>query len=106
MKKVLFITYYFPPSGGSGVQRPTKFIKYLRDFNVEPIVYTVENGEFPSIDKTLLKDIPDDLTVLKKPIIEPYSIFKLLTGSKKKVANNVFGTLVWSNNVFGTLVWS
>lgn len=84
MKKVLFISYYWPPSGGSGVQRPLKFVKYLRDFGWEPIVYTAQNGEVPEIDYSLLKDVPQDLTVLKQPIIEPYSIYKIFAGQNKK----------------------
>ena len=51
MKKVLMISYYWPPSGGPGVQRILKFCKYLPDFGWEPIVLTVKHGEFPSIDE-------------------------------------------------------
>lgn len=82
-KKVLFITYYWPPSGGAGVQRCLKFVKYLPQFGVEPHVYTVENGEYPSIDESLEKDIPNEAIVIKKPIWEPYQLFKILTGKKK-----------------------
>jgi hypothetical protein len=84
MKKVLFITYYWPPSGGSGVQRPLKFVKYLRDFGWEPIVYTVENGEFPEIDNSLLSEIPENLTVIKRKIFEPFSLYKWFIGQKKE----------------------
>lgn len=45
MTKVVIITYYWPPSGGAGVQRWLKFVKYLRAFDIEPIVYTHSNGE-------------------------------------------------------------
>ncbi|HTF81346.1 MAG TPA: glycosyltransferase, partial [Cytophagales bacterium] len=92
MKKVLIITYYWPPAGGSGVQRPLKFVKYLREFGWEPIVLTVENGEFPEMDQTLLKEVPQDITIIRRPITEPYSLFKLFTGKKKteKVNPNFF----------------
>ncbi len=83
MKKVLFITYYWPPSGGSGVQRPLKFVKYLQSFGWQPIVYTVENGEFPETDFSLLNEIPENITVLKKSIFEPFSFYKWFTGKKK-----------------------
>lgn len=83
MKKVLIITYYWPPSGGSGVQRWLKFTKYLRDFGWEPIIYTVENGEFPLIDTSLEKDVPEGVKVLRQPIWEPYEIYKFFTGQKK-----------------------
>jgi len=83
LKKVLIITYYWPPSGGGGVQRWLKFIKYLRNFGWEPVVYTPENPESPVEDFSLLKDIPKDLTVIKKPIREPYGLYKKLTGKSK-----------------------
>lgn len=84
MKKVLILTYYWPPAGGAGVQRWLKFVKYLKEFGWEPIVYTVENGEMPVIDKSLEKDIPKGTTVLKTPIWEPYSIYKRFIGRKKE----------------------
>lgn len=83
MKRVLFLTYYWPPSGGSGVQRPLKFVKYLRIYGWEPVVYTVENGEFPEIDNSLLKEIPENITVLKNKIFEPFSLYKWFIGKKK-----------------------
>lgn len=83
MKKVLILTYYWPPSGGAGVQRWLKFVKYLCDFNYEPVVYTVLNGEMPVIDKSLEKDIPAGITVLKTPIWEPYGVYKKFIGRKK-----------------------
>lgn len=83
MKKVLIITYYWPPSGGGGVQRWVKFVKYLRQTNWEPIVFTPENPERPSIDSSLLKDIPPDIKVIKNNIWEPYKIYKRFTGRKK-----------------------
>jgi hypothetical protein len=70
-RKVLIITYYWPPSGGAGVQRWLKFSKYLRDFGWEPVIYTPENPEAPAIDNSLEKDIPEGITVIKRPIIEP-----------------------------------
>lgn len=83
MKKVLILTYYWPPSGGAGVQRWLKFVKYLQDFKWEPIVYTAENGEIPEIDTSLEKDVPKNITILKTPIWEPYTAYKALIGQKK-----------------------
>ena len=65
MKKVLVITYYWPPSGGAGVQRWLKFVKYLPNYNYKPIVYTVENGEYPVIDDSLNKDVSTQTKILK-----------------------------------------
>ena len=74
-KKVLIITYYWPPSGGSGVQRWLKFVKYLPQFGWEPLVFTPENPSFEVRDDTLLKDIPTEADVIHFPIWEPYRIF-------------------------------
>jgi len=84
LKKVLIITYYWPPSGGAGVQRWLKFVKYLREFGWEPIVYTAENPEYPIIDTSFEKDIPKGITILKQPIWEPYQLYKKLIGQKKE----------------------
>ena len=81
---MLIITYYWPPSGGAGVQRWLKFVKYLRDFGYEPIIYTPSNGEMPVEDLTLLKDIPATIEVLQQPIWEPYSVYKKFVGQKKE----------------------
>ena len=83
-KKVLIITYYWPPSGGSGVQRWLKFSKYLRDFNIEPIIYTVDNPSYPIKDTSLESEIPLDLEVLKQPIFEPNYFLSIFGNNKKK----------------------
>lgn len=69
--KVLIITYYWPPAGGSGVQRWLKFVKYLQEFGIEPIIYTVENANYPKEDSSLLNEIPKNITVLKQTIWQP-----------------------------------
>lgn len=83
MKKVLILTYYWPPSGGAGVQRWLKFVKYLREFGWEPVVYTVENGELPVTDNSLFQDIPEGVEIIKRPIWEPYMLYKRFSGKKK-----------------------
>ena len=65
MKKVLIITYYWSPAGGPGVQRWVKFVKYLRDFGIEPVIYTPQNPTYPILDPHMADDLPEDLTVLK-----------------------------------------
>src|SRR5512138_1816442 len=84
MKRALVITYYWPPSGGAGVQRWLKFTKYLRRFGWEPVIYTPENPEYPETDPTLEKDIPEHLTVVRRPIREPYQAYKRVIGRKKE----------------------
>lgn len=80
MKKVLIITYYWPPAGGPGVQRVLKFAKYLPEFGWQPIILTVKNGEYPAYDESLQKDIPDSCKVYKTPALEPFSLHKKFTG--------------------------
>lgn len=82
MRRVLIITYYWPPSGGSGVQRWLKFVKYLRDYGYEPIVYTPLNPELMAKDESLLKEIPEGVEILKREITEPYNLYKIFTGKK------------------------
>ena len=80
MKRALIITYYWPPSGGSGVQRWVKFSKYLPSLGWQPVIYTPENPEAPSQDTSLLGDIPPEAEIVKRPIREVYSIYRKLTG--------------------------
>ena len=80
MKRVLVITYYWPPTGGSGVQRWVKFAKYLPDEGWEPVIYTPENPERTSVDETLLREVSPSLEVLRTPIREPYDIYRKLMG--------------------------
>ncbi|MFC2138738.1 glycosyltransferase [Bacteroidota bacterium] len=84
MKKVLIITYYWPPGSGPGVQRFLKICKYLREFNWEPLILTVKNGSYPSIDESLLNDIPEKVKVFRTKTIEPFSIFNKITREKGK----------------------
>jgi glycosyltransferase involved in cell wall biosynthesis len=84
MKRVLIISYYWPPSGGAGVQRWLKFTKYLRDFDWEPVIYTPKNPEYPETDESLFKDVPNGIEVIKRPIWEPYDVYKRFTGQKKE----------------------
>ncbi len=82
MKKVLVITYHWPPSGGIGVLRCLKLVKYLRDFGWEPVVFTAKNASYQFIDRGNEKDIPDNLEIHQVPIFEPINAFKRLTGRK------------------------
>ena len=91
-KKVLIITYYWPPSGGSGVQRWLKFVKYLPQNGVQPHIYTPENPDFNVKDESFLKDIPKEAIVVKRKIIEPYGIHRFLVGKKKAKGANFGNT--------------
>lgn len=93
MKKVLLLTYYWPPGSGPGVQRWLKFCKYLPQFGIEPTVITVKNGSYPNEDTSLEKDIPRDLHVIKTETFEPFAIYNLLRGKKGKAVEVGLGNL-------------
>lgn len=80
MKKVLIITYYWPPAGGPGVQRVLKFAKYLPQFGWQPIILTVKDGEYPAYDESLCKDIPPECKVYRTSSLEPSKLYKKFTG--------------------------
>ena len=86
MKRALIISYYWPPSGGSGVQRWLKFAKYLPQYGWEPVIYTPSNPEANTEDAALLKDVASGTEVIKTKIWEPYSFYKALFGGKKNTS--------------------
>lgn len=83
MRRVLIITYYWPPAGGSGVQRWLKFSKYLPSTGWQPVIYTPANPERSMTDASLSKDIPPEAEIITRKITEPYSLFKKFTGGNK-----------------------
>ncbi len=97
------ITYYWPPSGGPGVQRILKFCKYLPHFGWEPIVLTVQDGEYPRLDQSLLDEAELlKVKVFKTKTIEPYKFFKFLTQKNSlptfelsKVKESIFSNLAY-----------
>ncbi|WP_338733743.1 glycosyltransferase family 4 protein [Mangrovimonas cancribranchiae] len=94
-KKALIIAYYWPPAGGPGVQRWLKFVKYLQDFNIEPIVYVPEHAHYPIVDNSLVNEIPKDIKVIKHPIKEPYGIANVFF--KKKTQTMSKGIITTEN---------
>lgn len=83
MKRVLIIAYYWPPAGGPGVQRWLNFVKYLPKFGIEPVVYVPENPNYPILDESLLKAVPN-VEILKQPISEPYKLAKFFSKKDTK----------------------
>ncbi len=93
MQKVLVIAYYWPPAGGPGVQRWLKFVKYLRDFTIEPVVYVPENPTYPIEDASLVNEIPEGIQVLRQPIFEPYGWAGFLSKKKtKRISSGIIET--------------
>jgi glycosyltransferase involved in cell wall biosynthesis len=85
MKKVLIITYYWPPSGGAGVQRWLKFAKYFLEFNIQPIIITVDKNlaSYPVLDESLLKEVPENIKVIRTKTKEPFGIYKKVVGKNQ-----------------------
>lgn len=79
-KRLLIISYYWPPTGGSGVQRWVKFSKYLPEHGWQPVIYTPENPERLAYDESLLADIPECAEVIRRRIVEPYGLYRKLFG--------------------------
>ena len=108
MKKVLIITYYWPPKGGVGVQRWLKLSKYLSKYNYQLIIYTPSNGVYPLEDTSLLDDISKDIVVIRRKIFEPQKIVSLLKNNHiksdvliKKSHNLLDRILIWlRSNIF------
>ncbi len=82
MKKVLIVTYYWPPAGGPGVQRWLNFIKYLPENGVEPILYIPKDPHYPIKDNSLLKEVPEGLAIYRNTIWEPYKLASLISSRK------------------------
>jgi glycosyltransferase involved in cell wall biosynthesis len=87
-KKILLVTYYWPPNGGAGVQRWLKMSKYLVEQGFSVSVYTPENPEYSAYDESLIDDIHPDITVYKRPIWEPYSLYRKFVGGKSSNSTN------------------
>jgi glycosyltransferase involved in cell wall biosynthesis len=90
MKKVLIITYYWPPAGGPGVQRWLKFVKYLPEYGIEPIVYIPDNPTYPIIDDDMVKEVSPGITIIRKKIFEPYALASMFTNKNiKKISSGI-----------------
>ena len=106
MKKVLIITYYFPPAGGPGVQRWLKFTKYLPDFEIQPIVYIPENPTYPIVDEALKNEISDQVVLIKKKIFEPYGLASVFSKNKtKKISSGIIPSERKQTSLDKMLLW-
>jgi glycosyltransferase involved in cell wall biosynthesis len=105
-KKLLIITYYWPPAGGPGVQRWLKFVKYLPDFNVQPIVYIPENPTYPIIDNGLESEVSEKAVILKHKIVEPYGLASFFGKNKtKKISSGIIPNQKKQSFLEKTLLW-
>ena len=100
MKRVLVIAYYWPPSGGSGVQRWVKFVKYLPAEGWEPVVFAPEKADYPSLDPSFEAEVPAGVEVLRGRIWEPYSAYRRLTGAKSTQVTEISsGKKTWKQKL-------
>ena len=89
-KKLLIITYYWPPAGGPGVQRWLKFVKYLPDFGIEPIVYIPDNPTYPILDNQLINEVSEKTRIITHKIWEPYQLAAIFSKNKtKKISSGI-----------------
>ncbi len=91
IKKVLIVTYYWPPYGGTGTYRILKFVKNLRAFGYEPIILTTKNPDAPIYDKNLLGEVPEEIKIFRTSKFELTTFFrKKISKQKGQIATNVF----------------
>ncbi len=91
MKKVLIISYYWPPASGPGVQRWLKFAKYLPEYGYQPFVITPRNGSYPNRDESLVAEIPAAARVIKTRTAEPFAWFNILSGQAGRGKTSAVG---------------
>ncbi len=104
--KILIITYYWPPAGGPGVQRWLKFVKYLPDFGIQPVVYIPENPTYPIIDENLVKEVLDKAIVLKHRIFEPYQLAAFFSKNKtQKISSGIIPNQKKQSILDKTFLW-
>ena len=105
-KKLLIITYYWPPAGGPGVQRWLKSVKYLPDFNIQPIVYIPENPTYPIVDTGLESEVSEKAIILKNKIIEPYQLASFFSKKNtKKISSGIIPNQKKQSFLQKTLLW-
>ena len=83
-RRVLILTYYWPPAGGPGVQRFLKFARYLREFGWEPVIITPADGAYPYRDESLEADVPEGIKVVRTGTREPFALYNRIIGKKGK----------------------
>ena len=105
-KKLLIITYYWPPAGGPGVQRWLKFVKYLPDFDIQPIVYVPENPTYPIVDEGLLNEVSDKAIILKNKIFEPYQLAGIFSKKQtQKISSGIIPAAKKQSVLEKLLLW-
>jgi glycosyltransferase involved in cell wall biosynthesis len=97
MKQVLFVTYFWPPSGKATLHWPLRMIQHLPGFGWQPLVLTADEDTFSSQDESLLKEVDPDLKVFKARALEPFGLYRRLLGKKKNVPLTASETISTTN---------
>ncbi len=111
-RNVLVIAYYFPPLGGGGVQRTTKFVRYLSEFGWHPVVLSVKNPAYGAYDTALLSDIPADVPIYRAYALQPTALYfrqkraAVLTSDQAPHSSGVAATLKRAVRVVGRGVFA
>ena len=95
MKKALFISYYWPPSGKASLQWPLKIVKHLISFGWQITVLTVDEDTFSHSDSSFKSEIRSGVNVIRAKTFEPFNIYKKFTGKgkdEKLVASETIST--------------
>ena len=91
MKRVLYISYSFPPVGGAGVQRVAKFVKFTQQHGWIPSVLTVANPSVPVKDDSLSRDVPRETVVGRARTWEPGYALKRAVSAGEGAGENANG---------------
>ncbi len=83
MKNVLFVTYFWPPSGKATLHWPLGVIRHLPEFGYQPLVLTADEDTFTQKDKSLLNQVDPKLHVIKAKTLEPFSLYRRFLGKEK-----------------------
>lgn len=106
MNKILIVTYYWPPAGGPGVQRWLKFVKYLPEFDITPVVVIPDNPTYPIVDMGLLDELGSDIELIRVPIREPYKLASFFSSNKSnEIAQGIVPIQRKQNWIEKSLLW-
>jgi len=97
MQKVLFVTYFWPPSGKATLHWPLKIIQHLPGFGWQPLVLTADEDTFSFQDESLLKEVDPDLKVFKAQALEPFGLYRRLLGREKNAPLTASETISTTN---------
>lgn len=103
MKKILVITYYWPPASGSSVQRFLKFVKNFSSYGIHSTILTVKNGSNSSVGPSLLSDIPKEVITYKTKAVDPFALYNMLGGKKRKTEDAGMKYIKEPTSLFGKL---